>query len=114
VCAGHPQPLLIREGTPRAVGSFGPMAGAWADSTWRVDTLELQPGDVLVLYTDGVTDARGAEGRFGEARLRETLRESQDAAGAVAAIERALNDFQTGPQADDTAVLALDLPLSRA
>ena len=35
-----------------------------------------------------------------------------DAAGAVAAIDRALNAFQRGPQADDTAVLAFDLPLS--
>jgi len=87
------------------------MVGAWADSAWRVDAFDLQPGDVLVLYTDGVTDARGADGRFGEARLLETLRQSEDAAGAVAAIDRALTRFQTGPQADDTAVLALDLPL---
>ena len=66
---------------------------------------------MLVLYTDGVTDARGADGRFGDARLLETLRGVEDAAGAVAAIDRALNALPTGPQADDTAVLALDLPL---
>ncbi len=114
VCAGHPQPLLIRAGVPRAVGSFGPMVGAWADSRWHADALELDPGDVLVLYTDGVTDARGANGRFGEARLLEALRGAEDAAGAVAAIDRALTQFQTGPQADDTAVLALDSPLRTA
>jgi len=114
LCAGHPQPLLIRGGEPHPVGPSGPMLGAWPDSTWRADTLDLQPGDVLVLYTDGVTDARGADGRFGEARLLEALRGSEDAAAAVAAIDRALNHFQRGPQADDTAVLALDLPPGRS
>ena len=62
LCAGHPQPLLIRDGAARAVGHFGPMLGAWADSRWRADRIELEPGDVLVLYTDGVTDTRGAGG----------------------------------------------------
>ena len=42
------------------------------------------------------------------------LRGVTDAAGAVAAIDRALNAFQVGPQADDTAVLAVDLPVSLA
>jgi sigma-B regulation protein RsbU (phosphoserine phosphatase) len=86
------------------------MLGAWAGSSWREETVELRPGDVLVLYTDGVTDARGESGRFGDARLLATLRGTAGAAGAVAAIERALNDFQHGAQADDTAVLAVDLP----
>ena len=69
LCAGHPQPLLIRGGEPRPIGHFGPMVGAWADSSWRAETLALEPGDVLVLYTDGVTDAKGATERFGDARL---------------------------------------------
>jgi serine phosphatase RsbU (regulator of sigma subunit)/PAS domain-containing protein len=113
VCAGHPQPLLIRAGEPRPIGHFGPMVGAWADSAWAAETLALEPGDVLVLYTDGVTDAKGAAERFGDANLVATLRGVDDAAGAVAAIDRALNAFQKGPQADDTAVLAFDLPLNR-
>ena len=66
---------------------------------------------MLVLYTDGVTDARGEDERFGDERLLEALRGATDAAGAVAAIDRALSAFQRGPQADDTAVLALDLPV---
>ena len=114
LCAGHPQPLLIRGGEPRAVGRFGPMLGAWSDSRWRPESLALEPGDVLVLYTDGVTDAVGDDGRFGDARLLETLRGVTEAAGAVAAIDRALSAFQRGSQADDTAVLALDLPIHSA
>jgi PAS domain S-box-containing protein len=114
VCAGHPRPLLIRAGEPRPVGHFGPMLGAWSDGTWRPESLGLEPGDVLVLYTDGVTDAEGADERFGDERLLAALRGVTDAAGAVAAIDRALNAFQVGAQADDTAVLALDLPATRA
>lgn len=112
LCAGHPRPLLIRDGEPRPVGRFGPMLGAWRDANWQQDSLALEPGDVLVLYTDGVTDAEGKHGRFGDERLVEALRGERDAAGAVAAIDRALNHFQVGAQADDTAVLAVDLPVS--
>ena len=113
-CAGHPRPLLIRDGEPRPVGRFGPMLGAWSDSRWQPETLVLEPGDVLVLYTDGVTDAEGEDGRFGDERLLDALRGATDAAGAVAAIDRALNAFQVGPQADDTAVLAVDRVVSLA
>jgi serine phosphatase RsbU (regulator of sigma subunit) len=109
-CAGHPQPLLIRDGEPRAVGHFGPMLGAWPDSTWKPEEIALRAGDVLVLYSDGVTDTVGAAERFGEARLLEALRGVRDAGEAVFAVDAALNAFQRGPQADDTAVLALSLP----
>ena len=96
------------------MGRFGPMLGAWSDSRWQPETLVLEPGDVLVLYTDGVTDAEGEDGRFGDERLLDALRGATDAAGAVAAIDRALNAFQVGPQADDTAVLAVDRVVSLA
>ena len=66
------------------------------------------PRDVLVLYTDGVTAAVGADGRFGEDRLARTLEGVADAQDAVARIDGALSDFEVGPQADDTAVLAVE------
>lgn len=69
---------------------------------------------MLVLYTDGVTDSRGQPGRFGDARLFDTLRGVTSAADAVSAIDRALTNFQFGEQADDTAILAVDLPPVRA
>jgi serine phosphatase RsbU (regulator of sigma subunit) len=109
-CAGHPQPLLVRRGEPRPVGHFGPMLGAWVDAHWTAERVDLEPGDVLVAFSDGVTDTVGEDGRFGEERLLEALRGVTDAAGAVAAIDAALTAFQRGGQADDTAVLALDLP----
>ena len=110
VCAGHPQPLLIRDGEVRAVGRFGAMLGAWADAHWNADRVELEPGDVLVMFSDGVTDTVGSDGRFGDERLWEALRSVRDADGAVGAVDAALNAFQRGAQADDTAVLAVDIP----
>jgi PAS domain S-box-containing protein len=109
-CAGHPQPLLVRNGKPRAVGHFGPMLGAWVDADWTSEQVDLEPGDVLVAFSDGVTDTVGEDGRFGEERLYAALCGETDAAGAVAAVDAALTAFQHGGQADDTAVLALDLP----
>jgi PAS domain S-box-containing protein len=106
-CAGHPQPLLVRGGDVAGVGATGPMVGAWAEGRWSVETVELAPDDLLVLYTDGVTDAVGAGDRFGEARLAATLRGAATAPDAVARVERALGGFERGEQADDTAVLAV-------
>ena len=107
VCAGHPLPLLVRDGQARMVGGFSPMLGAHDVEQWSRTTVELDPGDVLVLYTDGVFDAVGADGRFGEDRLQRTVTGITDAQGAVDSIDAALSEFEVGAQADDTAVLAL-------
>lgn len=107
ICAGHPLPLLVRGGEVRPVGAFSPMLGAYAIDTWTRASVELEPGDVLVLFTDGVFDAVGAVERFGEERLARTLHGTTDAQDAVARIDAALSAFAVGEQADDTAVLAV-------
>ena len=114
ICAGHPKPYLIRGNEPIQIGNWGPMVGAFDDSTWKPDTLTLAPGDVLVLYTDGVIDADGDDERFGDERLTETLRGTADASDAVGRIRRALEAFEVGAQADDTAVLAIAFTGDRA
>ena len=107
VCAGHPQPLLVRGGTVTPVGRWGVMVGAWADAAWEAVPVDLEPGDMLVIYTDGVTDARGAGVRFGEPRLRAAVGPAADPSDAVARIGAALDAFEAGSRADDTAVLAI-------
>jgi PAS domain S-box-containing protein len=108
VCAGHPLPLLARDGQARPVGGFSPMLGAYEVDDWSRTVVELEPGDVLVLYTDGVFDAVGKDGRFGEERLQRTVAGVVDAQDAVAQIDTALSAFEVGAQADDTAVLAVE------
>lgn len=107
VCAGHPLPLLVRDGQVRGVGEYSPMLGAYPIEDWTCTRVDLEPGDVLVLFTDGVFDAVGEDGRFGEERLARTLAGAVDADDAVARIDAALSDFAVGDQADDTAVLAV-------
>ncbi|MGH2899650.1 MAG: SpoIIE family protein phosphatase, partial [Solirubrobacteraceae bacterium] len=81
--------------------------GAYAVEAWERSSCALAPGDVLVLFTDGVFDTVGAGGRFGEERLARTLEGAVDAVDAVARIDAALSTFEVGPQADDTAILAV-------
>jgi sigma-B regulation protein RsbU (phosphoserine phosphatase) len=83
------------------------LLGAPDTPDWAVDTVELAEGDQLVLYTDGVTEARGQKERFGEGRLRTSLASAADAAAAVASVESALLAFGAGTPDDDAAVLAI-------
>jgi PAS domain S-box-containing protein len=107
VLAGHPPAYHVHHGTPRQVGVFAPFLGAYAEGDWTTMNVALQPGDQLVFYTDGVIDTVGETERFGEERLASTLHGVVDAPDAVGRIEEALIRFERGPQADDTAVLAV-------
>jgi PAS domain S-box-containing protein len=108
-CAGHPPPLLVREGRVEAVGAPGAMLGLREDAAARPRTeVVLRPGDALVLYTDGVTEATGEEGRFGVERLTAALAgPSGRPEVLVGRVVGALDAFADGRQADDVAVLAL-------
>jgi PAS domain S-box-containing protein len=108
--AGHPLPLLVRAGGVRPVGQPGPLLGAPDQPHWEVTALELSRGDQLVLYTDGVTEARGERERFGEDRLRSSLSAVTDPSQTVAQIESALDSFLVGPPQDDAAMLAVLRP----
>jgi PAS domain S-box-containing protein len=108
LCAGHPPPILVRGGAAEEIGRFGPMLGAYTDARWEPLSLSVRPGDVLVLYSDGLLDATGAEDRFGVERLRQALTGASGADDAMARIKRELAEFQVGAQADDTAVLVVE------
>jgi len=107
VCAGHPLPLLVRDGAAEYIGEFGPMVGAFADESWKPVTVVLRPGDILFLYSDGVLDTTGREDRFGPDRLERALAGATNVDDAVSRVERALSGFEVGAQADDTAALAV-------
>jgi len=108
ILAGHPPPIHLSIGEPRQVGEFGEPLGAYVVGQWRAARIALAPGDQLILYTDGVIDTVGDGERFGESRLADALRGATSASDAVQRVDRAIREFARGPQADDTAVLAVE------
>ncbi len=108
---GHPFPLLLTSaGEVRAVGEVGSAVGLFAEFEATDVHLSLEPGDALVLFTDGVTEARAPDGRFaGQGLVEEVLAQAvgQDAEGIAASIEAAIRDFQGGRPRDDLALLVL-------
>jgi sigma-B regulation protein RsbU (phosphoserine phosphatase) len=96
---------LVRTGIP---------LGIFEDKEWRQETVQLDPGDVLVLYTDGITEAhRKLPFLFGEERLRKSVRATLDAAGSQRPSAREIQDqiladvdgFVGGaPRSDDIAL----------
>lgn len=106
--AGHPPPILIRDGAVSLLGEPDTLAGAFDDGEWGCSTIELRSGDTLLLYTDGVLDTVGTDGRFGEERLLECVRAGPTAPAALLDhLDAALDAFRRGPQRDDTAMVAV-------
>jgi PAS domain S-box-containing protein len=108
VLAGHPPALHVRSGTPSPVGVFAPFLGAYEQGAWRTASIELGPGDRLVLYTDGVIDTVGEVERFGEERLAAAVSPGRSAQDTVAQIKAAVSSFARGAQADDIAVIVVE------
>lgn len=72
--AGHLPPLLIRNGEVRTLNVDGLVVGAFAFATYEESSLQMESGDLLVLYTDGITEPENVYGEeYGEDRLRKLL-----------------------------------------
>lgn len=112
--AGHPAPLLIRPGaTAVASPASGPLLGVLDHVEFDQAEIMLEPGDHLVLYTDGVLEARHDLEFFGEERLLAAVaRHSGSAAGIVDGLVAEVLEFQHGRLRDDVAVVALGVPLA--
>ncbi len=77
--AGHDPPLLLRGDTLRELDTGGLVIGVVPDAEHSEDTVDLQPDDVIVFYTDGVVDALNYEDEaFGRQRLRESISKYRD------------------------------------
>ncbi|HVO55297.1 MAG TPA: GAF domain-containing SpoIIE family protein phosphatase [Solirubrobacterales bacterium] len=110
--AGHLPPLLIDDGSVTEIAESGPVLGAFGDASWELERASVEPGQQLVAVTDGVTEACGPGGRFGEQRLRAELGGGGQPAAALGRLESALRDFTDGRMDDDAAALAI-APSSR-
>jgi phosphoserine phosphatase RsbU/P len=110
--AGHPLPLLVRGN--RVQGVFPAEScplGMFEEEKFKTSFSTLEPGDTLVLFTDGITDAVSPElVRFGNERLEHVVKQNTGATleDLQAAILAAVGDFTRGaPQADDITLLLL-------
>lgn len=104
--AGHNPPLIVHAGgTMEQLASGGLPLGIMADAEFREGRTQLHPGDVLVIYSDGVSEAVNPTGEeFGPTRLYEVVARNLDASasGIRDRIESALTKFCQGtPAADD-------------
>jgi stage II sporulation SpoE-like protein len=109
--AGHPAPVIVREGRAEELaGGLGPLLGMDAAAAYSEATVRLQAGDQLLLYTDGVTEARRAGELFGQARLRAALEAAAEPSPQASCdrIADAMRDFADAPS-DDVTVLAVGL-----
>jgi PAS domain S-box-containing protein len=107
---GHPLPLLLRaDGSLDLVGEPGTLIGIFEDPTLVDRSIDLEPGDALVLYTDGVTDERREGEEFGEGRLRNTVASlvGRDAQAIADGVVDAVADFRSGTAHDDIALLVI-------
>jgi hypothetical protein len=109
--AGHPPPLVLRtDGSVASPRTLGSILGVSTSRLSHEVGLDLEPGDALVLFTDGVTEARAEDGLFGESRLIAALRPcaGQPAETIVAAVRRAL--APPVELRDDVALMVISAP----
>jgi PAS domain S-box-containing protein len=108
--AGHPPGMIAApDGTVREAPAAGPLLGAFSDSVWGEEIVPVGADELLVLYTDGVTETRGEDDRFGSERLAALLAESagRPPADVLERLDSELDAFSDGRWRDDVAVLAL-------
>ncbi|MDI3422301.1 SpoIIE family protein phosphatase [Streptomyces luteolus] len=113
VCAGHPLPLRLRQdGTVEPYAEPQPLLGVMDDLELYEQTTTLDPGDVLLCVTDGVTERREGTRMLGDDGLADVLTTCTGlTAGAVAArIMRAVERFASDAPSDDMAILAMRVP----
>ncbi|WP_422070623.1 SpoIIE family protein phosphatase [Streptomyces orinoci] len=113
VCAGHPLPLRLRQdGSVEPAADPQPLLGVMDDLELYEQTVTLDPGDVLLCVTDGVTERREGSRMLGDDGLTEVLTTCTGlTAGAVAArVLRAVERFAAEPASDDMAILAMRVP----
>ena len=111
--AGHPKPLLVRAGSePKALESTGIPIGMMDFASYDVKSIQLEPGDKIVLFSDGVSEAANTQGEcFDKRRLNEILRAHAcvGCAELHAKLVEAVEEFSDGDQQEDDDITTLVL-----
>ena len=111
VRGGHPPPLLLRDGTVEALGTSGTSLGIMEDPPLDPHEVQLRPGDMVVFYTDGVTDAHAPERLVQQEELEAALRDCEQLSPpeVAARIEGLALQGSDMPPRDDIAILVVAL-----
>lgn len=107
ISAGHPPPLLLRDGAVEPLDEHGPMLGFTRRPDWPCHRFRIEPGEQLLLYTDGVIELAAESERFGEQRLRETVAGAVSPSDALDRIKAAHGRFSADPSDDDIAIVGV-------
>jgi GAF domain-containing protein len=108
--AGHPAPLIYRakDSSVEGIYSLGPIVGAFEDQNFEHVTVEIEPEDVFILHTDGLTEARNREELYGRERVEESLKRRARGSSAAEIARLLYEDARGfGRVTDDTVVFAL-------
>jgi PAS domain S-box-containing protein len=109
-CGGHPLPIVLKaDGTARMADCRGDLMGIWPEVDVTDRRLELDPGDVILFYTDGVIEERSGHEPFGEERLIEILRSCAGLSAEETAerVEKTVLDIRSESPRDDMALMVL-------
>lgn len=100
----------MRGGEPRTLEVNGTVVGAFPFSSYEESRIRLEPGDLLLFYTDGISEAENAYGeQFGEERIFELLRRDKNRSPeeVLAAILHEVGEWTGSPELQDDMTLLL-------
>ena len=114
VSAGHPGPLVAKaDGTATFYTVAGRPVGLWPESDYKESLIQLNPGDRLFLFTDGLSEERNAHGdQFGDTCMADVVTAASDASieGVMEALVREVTTWSVGNKVgDDVAILAAEM-----
>jgi sigma-B regulation protein RsbU (phosphoserine phosphatase) len=107
--AGHPPAILWHDGEVRFLRATGPLLTLDPDASYTSRETELKPGDMLVMYTDGLVEARTGDQLFGDERVAQMVKRDpgQQAEVLCKSLLEAARDFAAAPLGDDVAILGI-------
>jgi sigma-B regulation protein RsbU (phosphoserine phosphatase) len=110
--AGHFPPIVLRaDGRTQLLAKGGPLLGAIEDARFEADEITIEPGDMVVLYSDGVLECSSAAGEeFGSSRLLAAVQHAKQmtAHGSLMSLLGAVQDFAAGnPLCDDVSMVVI-------
>lgn len=119
VNAGHNPPFLLKKSNGELeiteLEKTGTLVGIFQENTWEMKEIHIAPGDTLVLYTDGITEAQNRTGQFyGIERLLNTLRDKINPAAEAlrnAILEDVQTFMETSPRLDDITLIVISREL---